>query len=142
AGYQNTSIGVAGNEVARGSRRSTNCVAPRAVDFDARVAMIGQRAGAGQDGADEVPLHRIAGGARPGNEDAVAGVAGNEIAGAGSETHGGGAADDVVVRIIDEDARAVGQGGRAGSVGADEIPGDGVAVAVQLDAGAAEAADD
>src|SRR6266851_593556 len=73
------------------------------------------------------------------DEDAVAGVAGDEIAGAGRQSNGRGAADDVIARIA-KDAFAVGQSGRPGRVRADKIAGDGIAAGIQLDSLAAEIA--
>src|SRR5207248_9416748 len=98
------------------------------VDLDA-LEGVAHGGGAGDVGADVIALHLIverAGDPEVADEDAVAAVAGDQVAGAGELPARVGArrtADEVVVGAVeDRHAReAVAQGGGAGGVGADEV---------------------
>src|SRR5262249_19705420 len=82
--------------------------------------VVAQGRGAAYVGADVVAQDQVTRGAGPEEVHAVAGVAGDDVAGRGS-----GAADRVAGGAVNGHAdEAVAQGGGAGVVGADEVAGD------------------
>ena len=110
-------VAVGADQVGRGA----------AVDLDAGV--VGEGDAAGRVGADVVAGDHVAGRARAGDLDAVAGVARDDVAGAC-----GRAADRVARRAaVDLDARAgVGRRDRSARVGADQVSLDDVGVATEV----------
>src|SRR5207302_697205 len=112
---------VAGDEVAGPTGGPADRVGARALNL--HTDPIGQSGGAGDIGADEVALHQVAGRTIACNEDALAAIAGDEVAGPA-----GGPADRVGARVLNLHAPdGVGQSGGAGDIGADEIALHGIA---------------
>ena len=133
---------VAGDDVAGARGGPAHRVVARAAVDQHAVLAVGQGLGAGDVGADIVPLNQVVRGARVGDQDTVAGVAGDHVEGTGCR-----AAQRVEGRTAEEvhAVLAVGHDPGAGDVGADIVPLDHVVLGArvgQRDAAVLVAGDD